>query len=221
MSMNDFINKPIEAVIFDLDGVIVSTDNLHYRAWKKIADEEDIFFNETVNTRLRGISRMGSLEIILEYSDKIFTDEEKVSIAERKNRYYVELLKSLTIKDILPGVNSTLTELKKRGIKVAIGSSSKNARNILKAVGLLEEFDAISDGNDITHSKPDPEVFLLASEKLGILPENCTVVEDAVSGIQAATAAGMTGVAIGDARSCRSAMFSIDSLEQLIDIVLK
>lgn len=212
--------KQIKAVIFDLDGVIVCTDSLHYKAWKRVADEEGICFDETVNNRLRGVSRMESLEILLERSDKQYSSEEKAVLAERKNCYYVKLLESLTPNSILPGVNAALAQLKNNGIKVAIGSSSKNAGYILRAVGLSEAFDAVADGNDIKHSKPDPEVFLAAAQKLGIAPDNCIAVEDAVSGIQAAVAAGMSGVAVGNAKGCSLAKSSIDTLDGLIYVLM-
>ena len=140
----------IEAVIFDLDGVIVSTDECHYRAWKKTADEEGIYFDRKINDRLRGVSRMDSLEIVLERAERLYTDEEKVELAERKNNYYKEYINKLTKDDILSGVNENLAELKAKGIKVAIGSSSKNTPDILKYIGLDNYFDAVSDGNNIT-----------------------------------------------------------------------
>ncbi len=209
----------IKAVIFDLDGVIVSTDSLHYKAWKRVADEEGICFDETDNNRLRGVSRMESLEIILERSARQYTHEEKASLADRKNSYYVKLLAELTPDNVLPGVETVLAKLKRAGIKIAIGSSSKNTGNILKAVGLTGTFDAVVDGNEIKHCKPDPEVFSVAAEKLGIPPENCIVVEDAVSGIEAAVAAGMTGVAVGAAKGCGLARYCLDSIDLLMDIV--
>ena len=187
----------IEAVIFDLDGVIVSTDECHYRAWKKTADEEGIYFDRKINDRLRGVSRMDSLEIVLERAERLYTDEEKVELAERKNNYYI---KKLTKDDILNGVNENLAELKANGIKVAIGSSSKNTPDILKYIGLDNYFDAVSDGNNITKSKPDPEVFLKAADMLGVPYEKCLVVEDADSGIEAGKRAGMYTLAVNNAK---------------------
>ena len=151
----------IQAVIFDLDGVLVTTDDSHYLAWKQMADEEGIFFSREINQRLRGVSRMESLEIILERAQRPYTDDEKQAMAARKNAYYVELIGSLTRADILPGALDTLSYLKERGVKVAIGSSSKNTPIILRQIGLENAFDAVADGNAITHSKPDPEVFVL------------------------------------------------------------
>lgn len=190
----------IEAVIFDLDGVIVSTDECHYRAWKKTADEEGIYFDRKTNDRLRGVSRMDSLEIVLERAERLYTDEEKVELAERKNNYYKEYIKKLTKDDILNGVNENLAELKAKGIKVAIGSSSKNTPDILKYIGLDNYFDAVSDGNNITKSKPDPEVFLKAADMLGVPYEKCLVVEDADSGIEAGKRAGMYTLAVNNAK---------------------
>lgn len=190
----------IEAVIFDLDGVIVSTDECHYRAWKKTADEEGIYFDRKINDRLRGVSRIDSLEIVLERAERLYTDEEKVELAERKNNYYKEYIKKLTKDDILNGVNENLAELKANGIKVAIGSSSKNTPDILKYIGLDNYFDAVSDGNNITKSKPDPEVFLKAADMLGVPYEKCLVVEDADSGIEAGKRAGMYTLAVNNAK---------------------
>lgn len=190
----------IEAVIFDLDGVIVSTDECHYRAWKKTADEEGIYFDRKINDRLRGVSRMDSLEIVLERAERLYTDEEKVELAERKNNYYKEYIKKLTKDDILNGVNENLAELKAKGIKVAIGSSSKNTPDILKYIGLDNYFEAVSDGNNITKSKPDPEVFLKAADMLGVPYEKCLVVEDADSGIEAGKRAGMYTLAVNNAK---------------------
>ena len=186
----------IKAVIFDLDGVIVSTDDCHYRAWKKMADEEGIYFDREINNRLRGVSRMASLEIVLEKANREYSEKEKQEIAERKNNYYKELICELTPNDILPGAIETLEQLKENGIKIAIGSSSKNTPIILKQIGLDNYFDAVSDGNNITHSKPDPEVFLKAAEMLGIAPEDCMIVEDADAGIEAGKRAGMKTLAL-------------------------
>lgn len=191
----------IQGVIFDLDGVIVSTDQLHYKAWKKMTEKEGIYFDETINHRLRGVSRMESLEIILEKATRKYSLEEKVELAKYKNEYYVILLQKLSKKDILPNILSVLKTLKSRKIKIAIGSSSRNAKTILKNIGLLDEFDAISDGTNIERSKPDPEVFLKAAEMLNISPTNLAVVEDALSGIEAAKNASMLAFATGDAKS--------------------
>jgi beta-phosphoglucomutase len=190
----------IKAVIFDLDGVIVSTDDCHYEAWKKMADEEGIYFDKTINNRLRGVSRMESLEIVLERAVKEYSDEEKLQLAERKNGYYKEFITKLTPNDILPGAKENLEELRKNGIKIAIGSSSKNTPVILKQIGLDNYFDAVSDGNNITNSKPDPEVFLNAADMLGIPYNECMIVEDADAGIEAGKSAGMKTVSVHGAK---------------------
>lgn len=190
----------IKAVIFDLDGVIVSTDDCHYRAWKKMADEEGIYFDKEINNRLRGVSRMASLDIVLERAEKEYSESEKQELAERKNNYYKELICELTPNDILPGAMETLEKLKENGIKIAIGSSSRNTPIILKQIGLDNFFDAVSDGNNITHSKPDPEVFLKAAEMLKIMPEDCMIVEDADAGIEAGKRAGMKTLSVQGAK---------------------
>ena len=196
----------IKAVIFDLDGVIVSTDDCHYEAWKKMADEEGIYFDKTINNRLRGVSRMESLEIVLERAEKEYSEDEKLALAERKNGYYKEFITKLIPDDILPGAMNTLEELKANGIKVAIGSSSKNTPVILKQIGLSDYFDAVSDGNNITNSKPDPEVFLKAADMLGIPYGECMIVEDADAGIEAGKRAGMKTLSVHGAKDADVAM---------------
>jgi beta-phosphoglucomutase len=168
-----YLMNKLNAVIFDLDGVICFTDKYHFQAWKKLADEEGIYFDEEINDRLRGVSRMDSLDIILERAFREYTQEEKTQMAARKNESYVHLLDQMSPADLSVEVKDTLDELRKRGYKLAIGSSSKNTKKILKQIGLGDYFDAISDGTNITKSKPDPEVFLKAAEMLGEKPENC------------------------------------------------
>ena len=164
----------MKALIFDLDGVIVFTDRFHYLAWKEMADSMGIYFDENINNRLRGVSRRESLEIILErYEGKALSEEEKEHLMERKNNRYRELLGSMSKKDVSDEVRDTLRELRERGYRLAIGSSSKNAKYILEKTGLTEMFDAISDGTNISHSKPDPEVFLKAAEFLQEHPKVC------------------------------------------------
>lgn len=206
-------------VIFDLDGVICHTDHYHYQAWKRIADSLGIEFNQEINNRLRGVSRMDSLEIILEKYKGVLTAEEKERLAAEKNEYYKELLKEMTPDDLSCEVKDTLEELKRRGITLAIGSSSKNTRFILSRLGLADFFDAVSDGNNISRSKPDPEVFLKAAEFAGADPAGCLVVEDARAGVEAAKAAGMDCAAIGDAAGCRIADYSMKEFSELKKIV--
>jgi beta-phosphoglucomutase len=210
----------IKAVIFDLDGVIVTTDDCHYRAWKAMADSEGIYFDRTINERLRGVSRMASLEIVLEKAQKAYNDAEKVELAERKNNYYKEFIKKLTLDDILAGVMDNLEELKKNGIKIAIGSSSKNTPIILKQIGLDTYFDAVSDGNNITKSKPDPEVFLKAAQMLKIPPENCLIVEDADAGIEAGKRAGMKTLSVHGAKGADFEAEDLMGLSIFKDIVI-
>ena len=216
------MNEPILGVIFDLDGVIVSTDDCHYLAWKRMADEEGIPFDRKVNERLRGVSRMVSFEIILEKATKTYTEEQKVEMATRKNGYYVELIQQLTADAMLPGAMATLEMLKKRGVKIAIGSSSRNTPIILRQIGLDGYFDAVADGNQITHSKPDPEVFLLGAKLLNLDPKNCMVVEDADAGVEAALNGGMRVLGVGSASANPKATFTAASLADAdFDEILK
>lgn len=191
--------RGIDAVIFDLDGVLVATDELHYRAWRRLAKEEGIEFDRAVGPRLRGVGRMESLEVVLEGTAKSYSAERKRRLAERKNALYRELAQGLGPGDVLPGVVGLLDELGARGVKTAVASSSKNARLILERVGLVDRFDAIVDGNDTDRSKPDPALFVLAAERLGVPPSRCMVVEDGLSGIESARRAGMAVVGIGAA----------------------
>lgn len=208
-------STPVKAVIFDLDGVVVSTDECHYLGWKRLAEEEGIPFTREDNMRQRGVSRMESLEILLEKASREYSPEEKRLMAERKNSYYCKLLETITPKDTLPGARELIAELKKRGIKVAIGSSSKNTPIILQRIGMDKEFDAVADGNDIRKSKPHPEVFLKAAEKLGVPPRNCLVVEDAEAGVEAAIAAGMKCLAVGTASHDKRAHIHAKDLTEI------
>ncbi|MBE6016682.1 MAG: beta-phosphoglucomutase [Lachnospiraceae bacterium] len=210
--------KKHNAVIFDLDGVICFTDKYHYLAWKSMADELGIPFDEQVNDRLRGVSRMASLEIILEKSDKKYTQNEKEEIAEKKNNTYREYLKTMSEADLPADVDETLKELKNRGYKLAIGSSSKNAKTILERLGLADFFDAVSDGTNISRSKPDPEVFLKAAQFLGEAPQNCLVVEDAASGIDAASAGGFDSAGLGEAAKSSKCTYPLQSIKDLLCI---
>lgn len=206
----------IKGIIFDLDGVIVSTDEYHFQAWKSIAVAEGILFDQSINERLRGVSRMESLEILLEQTKKNYTSAEKSALAERKNNFYRELLQSLSPKDILPGVNKAIQRLRQRGIKLAIGSSSKNTPVILEKIGMKNTFDALADGNQIKHSKPNPEVFLLAASKLGLSPSECLVIEDAEAGVSAALNGGMEVLAVGAAATDTRATYSATNLNQVV-----
>ena len=205
-----------KGIIFDLDGVICSTDEYHYLAWKALADRMGIPFDRERNNLLRGVSRMASLDIILEKSDKTYTDEEKTAFAEEKNTLYRELLGRMSPADLSGDVKNTLEALRKTGLKLAIGSSSKNTPFILERIGLKDFFDAVADGNCITHSKPHPEVFLKAADKLGLIPQDCLVVEDAHAGVEAAKAGGFDCAAMGDARDDERADWHLEKFSDLL-----
>lgn len=212
--MND-----IYAIIFDLDGVICSTDRYHYLAWKALADSLGIPFDEQVNRQLRGVSRMESLEIILGSHSGEYSEQEKLTLAEKKNEIYRSYLSAMTPGDLSKEVRMTLHTLRQRGYLLAIGSSSKNTRQILKQLGLGDFFDAVADGTQITKSKPDPEVFLLACAMLGVSPENAIVIEDAESGIRAAKAGRFRAIGIKTEENDPDSDISIRNLGNLIEIL--
>lgn len=190
--------QKIEAIIFDLDGVIVDTAIFHYQAWKQLANEFGFDFTLEQNERLKGVSRLESLEILMEIGKmQILSADEKDRLATKKNKWYRDYILKMTPKDILPGVINFLNDLRKANFKIAIGSSSKNAGTILERIGYEQFFDVVVDGTKITNSKPDPEVFLKAANELGIKPKNCVVFEDAQAGIEAAKKAGMKTVGVG------------------------
>ena len=208
-----------EAVIFDLDGVICYTDEYHYQAWKAMADELGAHFDWEINNRLRGVSRMASLEIVLEKYDGELSQAEKEVLAEEKNERYKALLANMSPADLSDEVKQTLDTLRARGYQLAIGSSSKNAPFILRQIGLEGYFDAVSDGNNISHSKPDPEVFLKAAQMLGVEAERCLVVEDAVSGAEAAHRGGMKAACVGDASTAGAGDYNMKSVKDLLEIL--
>ena len=210
-----------DGIIFDLDGVICSTDEYHYLAWKKLAEKLGIKdFTKKDNERQRGVSRMESLEVVLEKTDKKFTQEEKVALATEKNEYYKQMLAQMSKKDLADDVKDTLDTIKAKGIRIAIGSSSKNAKFILSRIGLLDYFDAISDGENITRTKPDPQVFTMAAEFLGLDPSRCLVVEDAEAGIMAGKTGGFDTAALGSATKCPYATYRLSTFSDLKAIVL-
>lgn len=188
----------VRAVLFDLDGVLVSTDRFHYQAWKEMADREGIEFDYQTNHRLRGVSRMQSLEIILEKATRQYTDEQKEAMAASKNDTFQRLIETLTPDDWLPGARELVVGLRQKGILCAVCSSSKNAPRILERLQGTELFETIVDGSMIERTKPDPEIFLLGASRLGLSPEQCVVFEDAESGIEAARAAGMRCIGVGE-----------------------
>lgn len=209
-----------KGVIFDLDGVICFTDEYHYLAWKAMADSIGVEFDRTINNRLRGVSRMASLEIILERSAAAYSPEEKLALATKKNDLYKEYLKQMSPRDLSTEVKATLDALRDAGLKLAIGSSSKNTPFILGQLGLEGFFDAVSDGNNITNSKPDPEVFLKAAQFLGLKPEDCLVVEDAVSGAEAGHRGGFRVACVGDASKAGVGDYNLRSIAQLAEIAV-
>lgn len=209
----------IKGLIFDLDGVLAFSDKYHYLAWKSIADEEGIYFDEIINNRLRGVSRMESLEIILERANKNYTEEEKVALATKKNNLYVQYLDELKPSDIYLDTRETLEYLINKGYKLAIGSSSRNTLKILEKTDLLKYFIAIVDGNKIKNSKPHPEVFIKAKDELGLNEDECLVIEDAFSGIDAANSANIKSVGIGDAKSYSKTVYPIDKISDLLTIL--
>lgn len=205
----------LQALIFDLDGVITDTAHLHFIAWQSVAAELGIQIDEEVNQSLKGISRMASLERILQFGGKagLFSATEKLEIASRKNDRYVELLGSLGPESILPGIAPLLNELKSRGIGTGLASASLNAPGILQALGLTAMFDYCADASRITHSKPDPEIFLAACAGLGAAPDRCIGVEDAQAGIAAINASGMVSIGIG--ATLTDADLRLNSTEEL------
>lgn len=209
-----------QGIIFDLDGVICSTDEYHYLAWKKMADSMGIPFDRTVNNRLRGVSRMESLEIVLEkYQGPALSARRKQELAAMKNDIYRESLGRMSEGDLSGEVRETLDTLRARGLKLAIGSSSKNTPFILERLGLGGFFDAVCDGNQISRSKPDPEVFLKAADFLGLPAGACLVVEDAVSGVQAGKAGGFQVACVGDAGRLNAGDYNLNSFGEILNLI--
>lgn len=213
----------INAVLFDLDGVLVSTDEYHYRSWKRLCDEEGFsFFDQEFNHRFRGVARMECVELLTKAAGRHYSSEQKIEIAERKNRYFIESLAAVTPRELLPGSLLTLKELKKRGVKTAVASNSRNAQTIIDRVGIGHLLDTVVDGYQIQNSKPDPEVFLLAAKNVGVPPAECLVVEDAVAGIEAAQKAGMKCIGIGTKDRLPNAAVVIPDLSAIsVDSLLR
>lgn len=209
----------MKAVIFDLDGVLTSTDKYHYEAWKKVCDQNGLAFDEEFNHKLRGVGRIESFNLILAYNNKTMPEKEKQALIDQKNEYYVELLKNMSHISVDQDIWITLEELKKRHIKVAVASSSKNTKTILEKCGLTNHFHVICDGTMVSRTKPDPEIFLLAASKLGVEPYEAIVVEDAVRGIDAANAGGFISCAYGKAAKEALANFEIGKVSDIIKIV--
>ena len=203
------------ACIFDLDGVIVDTARYHFLAWKRLSDQLGIHFTKEDNELLKGVSRMASLDIILEIGNRKVDEKLKQEYANQKNNWYVDYISKMTPDEILPGSLEFIKELRKADIRVAIGSASKNTPMILERVGILELFDAVADGNIVKKAKPDPEVFIKAAEMIGIKPESCVVFEDAVAGVQAALNAHMMCIGIGSSTILYKAHFVVSGLNEM------
>jgi beta-phosphoglucomutase len=197
------MKKPLDAFIFDLDGVITDTAEYHFLAWQALANDIGITFTREDNERLKGISRMESLEIILEIGGRSddFSETDKEELATKKNDHYLTLITKITSSDILPGIKELLAAIKSNGLKLGLASASKNAFTVMESLGLKDEFDVIVDAKTIQNGKPDPEVFLTAAKLLDVKPEFCIGVEDAVAGVEAIKAAGMFAVAVGPKES--------------------
>lgn len=205
----------IKACIFDLDGVIVDTAKYHYVAWKKLANEMGFDFTLEDNERLKGVSRVRSLEILLAIGKIEKTEEEKLALATKKNENYLTYILTMGPEEILPGTTEFLDTLKKEGIKIALGSASKNAMTILDKLQLTSYFEVIIDGTKVSKAKPDPEVFIKGAQALGVQPQECVVFEDAEAGVEAAIAGGMKCVGIGEASVLNKADFVVDGLHQM------
>jgi len=203
----------IKGCIFDLDGVVVDTAKYHYQAWKRLANELGFEFDESHNERLKGVSRMRSLEILLEVGGLSFPQEKMEQLAARKNEWYVEYISRMTPNEIFPGSKELLEELRAKGIKLALGSASKNTPLIMDRIGLKDHFDAIIDGNIISIAKPAPEIFLAASKAIGVEPPCCIVFEDAEAGVEAAINAGMRVVGIGNPQVLKRANLVVPNLK--------
>ncbi|MEC0132855.1 MULTISPECIES: beta-phosphoglucomutase [Paenibacillus] len=206
----------MKGAIFDLDGVIVDTAKYHYLAWASLADELGFKFTEEDNERLKGVSRMRSLDILLEVGGLEFEEAERQAMAEKKNRLYVEYISRLEESELLPGVKEYLTGLRSREIGIALGSASKNAEFILNKLNITDLFDAVVDGNKVSLAKPDPEVFLIAAQEIGLQPDECVVFEDAEAGVQAGKAAGMKVVGIGKHEVLKEADLVVKGLYELL-----
>lgn len=203
------------ACIFDLDGVIVDTARYHFLAWKKLTNQLGIHFTEEDNERLKGVSRMTSLEIILEIGNIKTDDSTKLEYATLKNKWYTDFISRMTPDEILPGSLDFIKELRKANIRVAIGSASKNTPLILKRVGIFELFDAVADGNIVSKAKPDPDVFIKAAEMVNVKPGKCVVFEDAVAGVQAALNAGMMCIGVGSPKILTKAHYVVSGLKEM------
>lgn len=205
----------VKVAIFDLDGVIVDTAKYHYLAWKRLADELKIDFTLEDNERLKGVSRMKSLEIILEIGNRILDQEAKDALAEKKNNWYKEYIEKMDESELLKGTKELIESIKEAGVKVVLGSASKNAMLILTKVNILHYFDAVIDGTKVKNAKPDPEVFLLGAEAVGATAKDCVVFEDAEAGIEAAHRAGMIAVGVGESNTLKNSDYQVSGLYEM------
>jgi|SRR6185503_173600 len=205
----------IKACIFDLDGVIVDTAVYHYKAWKRLANELGFDLTEEQNEKLKGVSRVRSLELILQWGGVTKTRAEQEELAARKNKWYVEMINRMTPDELLPGAREFLIACRKDGLKTALGSASKNSGTILDKVGIAGLFDAVIDGNKVSKPKPDPEVFLKGAEELGMQPADCVVFEDAIAGVEAAKNGGMKAVGVGSPEVLGEADLVISGLNEM------
>jgi len=211
-----------KAFIFDLDGVIVDTAKYHFLAWRELALQLGFDFTEAQNEQLKGVSRVRSLEILLAIGNKHLEDDVKSKLLEEKNEQYLSYIAEMDHTEILPGIEDLLYYLKQHGVSFSLGSASKNARLILETLDLIDLFDAIVDGNDVSTAKPDPEVFLIAAEKLKVPAGDCIVIEDAQAGIEAARSAGMTSIGIGSEKVLSKADYIFKNTSELtIDFIQK
>ncbi len=207
--------RELDSCIFDLDGVIVDSAKYHYLAWQRLASTFGYSFSQSHNELLKGVSREESLNIILDLAGIKRSEEEKEKLRALKNKWYLEYISTITPNEILPGVLEFIQSLRRNHFKVALGSASKNASRILKVLQIENLFDVITDGNMVKHAKPDPEVFLLAADKLDSLPQNCVVFEDAPKGITAAKRAGMMAIGIGDGEALAEADYVVKDLKNM------
>lgn len=203
----------IKACIFDLDGVLVDTAHYHFLAWKRLAKEFDYELTEEINEELKGVSRMKSLEIVLNHANVTLENQKKELMADRKNTWFTEYVHNMNPDELFPGVRELFGRLKKDNIRIALASSSKNAQTIIEILGIQNEFEAVVDGTMIVHSKPDPEIFLLAARKLNLNPADCVVFEDAEAGVEAALAAGMKCVGVGNPAKLKKANRIVDAIQ--------
>ncbi len=203
-----------KAVIFDLDGVITDTAHYHYLAWKRLAESQDIPFDEAFNEELKGVDRMGSLALILARGSRSYSQEEKLALADAKNRHYQELIATMTPQDLLPGALDALEAVRAAGLKTGLASVSKNAFTVLDRLGIRERFDTVVDAARIANSKPHPEIFLTAAAQLGLAPQDCLGVEDAVAGVASIKDAGMVAVGVGSPEVLRRADYVIPSMRE-------